>query len=338
MIELAKLEIMKTKNLRCLIIRARLNHSDKEIYITGLLFIITLFFISGFFLTSAIDAQTRNLTDDLGHTLQLSGCPERIISLAPNLTEILFALDLDEEIIGVTRFCDFPLRAQTKEIIGGLVDPSLEKIKMLRPDLILGFRGNPKRMVEKLHDQKLPVFVFESGKDFNDLFQLIRRIGQLTCREVQAERLYLEMNSRLQNVDSVLSEIKTQKKIFITLYGQGAGLWTCGRDSYLNNLLLRARVKNIASSVRGNWFVYNREKLVEDNPEMIFILCQNHDAFEKAKSWFLSQTPFQKIRAVVARNFVFLDENLFSRFGPRLVEAYEKLVRTAHPELFLDRK
>jgi len=299
-----------------------------------IIIILFLALLADFLLPPGLRAQTIILTDDLGHRLELLRCPERIISLAPNLTEILFALGLNKEIVGVTRFCDYPEEARTKDIIGGLVDPSLEKIQALHPELILGFRGNPRRVIEKLQGLRLPVFVFESGKSFDDLFLLIKRIGQLTCRQARAEQLIWEMKNRLQAIDSQLSEIKAPKKVFLHLYGQGTGLWTCGRDSYLHHLLLRAKLKNIASSVRGNWLVYNREKLVEDNPEIFLILCQNQESFQKARDWFLSQPALTRIKAVRTQNFIFLDENLFSRFGPRLIEAYEQLAKAVHPELF----
>lgn len=329
---------MESKNLKRMLYVARLSHSLKAANIPESLFSIRLVLISVLLLASVSMAQNILMTDDLGHRLELKGCPQRIISLAPNLTEILFALELDREIIGVTRFCDFPPQARTKEIIGGLVDPSLEKIQVLHPDLILGFRGNPRRVVEKIYEEKLPVLVFQSGKSFDDLFLLIKRIGKLTCREVQAEALCLEMRKRLQAVDSRLSQIKPEKKVFLTLYGQGPGLWTCGRDSYLSNLLLRAKVRNVASSLRGNWLVYNREKLIQDNPEIILILGGDEGAFENSKKWFLSEPTFRKIAAVSEKNFIFLDENLFSRFGPRLVQAYEQLAGAVHPELFLEEK
>lgn len=298
--------------------------------------ILAFVLTAGFWLSTDLNAQAIILTDDLGYKLELSHCPQRIISLAPNLTEILFALGLNQEIIGVTRFCDYPEEARRKEVIGGLVDPNLEKIQALHPDLVLGFRGNPKRVLKKFYDHRLPIFVFETGKTFEDLFLLINRIGQLTCRQAQAGQLISGMKKSLEAIDRQLAAVKPEKKVFLTLYGQGAGLWTCGRDSYLSYLLLRAKVKNIASSVRGNWLVYNREKLVQDNPEMILILCQNQESFQKARDWFLSQPALQKVRAIRNQNFIFLDENLFSRFGPRLIAAYEQLIRAIHPEIFLE--
>ena len=128
---------------------------------------------------SPLGNQTRTIKDDLGTSHVIENPPQRIISLAPNVTEILFALGLENEIIGVTRYCNYPKQAQTKNRIGGMVDPDLEKIIDLRPDLIIAFRGNPLKMVQRLKSLKLPVFVLEAGTNLESILVLIQRIGHV---------------------------------------------------------------------------------------------------------------------------------------------------------------
>ncbi|MBC7349407.1 MAG: ABC transporter substrate-binding protein [Candidatus Aminicenantes bacterium] len=282
---------------------------------------------------AVLNCQTREFRDDLGHRVRLASCPRRIISLAPNLTEILFALGLNQEIIGVTRYCNYPEEAGSKEVVGGLVDLNLEKILSLGPELVLGFRGNPRRVVDRLYRDRLPVYVFDAGQTFADLFNLILRIGQLTCRQEQATGLVSDLKHKLQSIEKSLPQGRSGKKIFLTLFGQGSGLWTCGHDSYLSHLLERARAENVAGQLRGTWLVYSREKLIQDNPEMILILCRSQQDFDRAQTWFKSQPGFDKIQAVSRGNFFFLQEDQFSRFSPRLVQAYRELVQTLYPEL-----
>lgn len=284
-------------------------------------------------IASPLGSQNLEFQDDLGHKIRLTSWPQRIISLAPNLTEILFALGLDREIVGVTRYCDYPEEARTKEVVGGLVDLSLEKIRALKPELVLGFRGNPRRLIDRLYRDRLPVYVFESGQSFDDLFKLISRIGQLTGRQTQAARLILDLRGKIENIESNLPAAGRKKRIFLTLQGQGSGLWTCGRDSYLNHLLERSGVENVASRLKGNWLVYSQEKLISDNPDLILILGRNPEDFEKARAWFSAQPALQKIAAVRHQGFCFLNEDLFSRFSPRLVEAYRQLVSALYPNL-----
>ncbi|MGB9905850.1 MAG: ABC transporter substrate-binding protein [Candidatus Saccharicenans sp.] len=288
--------------------------------------------------TPGLKGQTREFQDDLGHWVRLASCPGRIISLAPNLTEILFTLGLNQEIIGVTRYCDYPEDARKKEVVGGLVDLNLEKIRSLGPDLVLGFRGNPRRVVDRLYHDRLPIYVFDAGRTFDDLFNLILRIGQLTCRQEQAVGLVSDLRRQIQRIENELPQDRPGKKVFLTLFGQGSGLWTCGADSYLSHLLERARAENASGRLKGTWLVYNREKLIRDNPEMILIVCRSQQDFDRARAWFKSQPAFGKIQAVARGSFFFLPEDQFSRFSPRLVQAYRQLVQTLYPELRVGEK
>ncbi|MDI6845439.1 MAG: ABC transporter substrate-binding protein [Candidatus Saccharicenans sp.] len=273
--------------------------------------------------------QEREFKDALGHKVRVPSSPSRIVSLAPNLTEILFSLGLNQEVIGVTRFCDYPEEARQKEVIGGLVDINLEKIYSLHPDLILGYRGNPKRVIEHLYREGLPAYVFDAGRTFEDLFQLIRTTGELTSRQKQADELISRLKKQIEAIEQTLPAGGKPMKVFLTLYGQGSGLWTCGGDSYLSFLLEKTRAHNIASSLRGNWLVYNREKLLQENPEIVLILCRPESS-EKARSWFLSSPLLVKIQAARSGNIYTLDEDLFSRFSPRLVEAFRALAETIY--------
>jgi len=291
-----------------------------------------LFLLIGLW-TGAAFSQTAVLTDDLGHRFELKGCPQRIVSLAPNLTEILFALGLHQQVIGVTRFCDFPPEARTKTVVGGLVDFNLEIIQSLKPDLVLGFRGNPKTLLERLHDFSLPLFVFEQGQTFEDLFRLIKKIGQLTCRLKAADDLVHKMNRELSEIEAVVARRATRKKVFLMLSGQGSGLWSCGRDSYLNYLLEKAGVKNIMAEVPGNWLAVNQEQIIAADPEIILILSRDEKAFELARQSIVERKALRNIQAVKANNIFFLDENIFSRFGPRLIQAYRNLVSLLYPEI-----
>ncbi|HOM94976.1 MAG TPA: helical backbone metal receptor [Candidatus Saccharicenans sp.] len=239
-------------------------------------------------------------------------------------------MGLNQQLVGVTSFCDYPEEARQKEIIGGLVDPNLEKIKVLQPDLILGFRGNPRRFLDRLYEEKLPLQAFEIGKTFEDLFSLIDRISRLTCTEARGQELISSLRERIKLIEARIPRPGTGAKVFLTLYGQGQELWTCGQNSYLNYLLGRAGLQNVAADFKGNWLAYNPEKLIADNPDFILILARNRQAFNQATRWLESLTALRDITAIKNKNFIFLDENLFSRFGPRLVEAYEWLIKAVY--------
>jgi iron complex transport system substrate-binding protein len=278
--------------------------------------------------------QTQTIKDDLGYTHVLGQPPQRIISLAPNVTEILFALGLDNQIIGVTRFCNYPIQARTKDQIGGMVDPDLEKIIDLRPDLIIAFRGNPLRLVYRLIDLDLPVFVLEEGKTLESVFDLIHKIGRITRKKKASERLVAPLREKFSRIKNSLKNVESRPKVFINLYGKS--LWTCGKIGFLNDLILKAEGKNIAGEIPRAWFNYNREELIHQNPEYIIIISKSRSDFLVTKTWFTDEAHLESILAVQKGNLHFLEEDLITRPGPRLFQAFDKLAHILHPLLFKD--
>ena len=118
-----------------------------------------------------------------------------------------FALDLDDKIVGVTRYGDYPPQALKKERIGGMIDPNLEKIKSLNPDLIIGFRGNPLNVLKRMRSLHLPLFVLEMGNNLESVFLIIKKIGVITYREKEAEFL---INSLKKKYDKIQANLQSE--------------------------------------------------------------------------------------------------------------------------------
>jgi iron complex transport system substrate-binding protein len=294
-----------------------------------------------FFLLFALNAsfygnQKEAVTDALGFAYVVESAPQRIISLAPNITEILFSLGLGEKVVGVTSFCDYPPQAQEKEKIGGWVDPNLERIKALNPDLIIGFRGNPLRILKRIRSLGLPLFVLEIGDDLEFVFSVIEKIGKVTLREKEAESLIQSLRNKYDAVQSALKDVEHQPKVFLSIHG--FSFWTSGKESFLNDLLIKARGENIAGNIPQQWLLYKQEQLIHQNPEIIIILCKSLQEFLKAKEWIKTKTHLQEVSAVKTDRVYFLDENLAARPGPRLFEALEELARILHPKNFEDKR
>ncbi len=279
-----------------------------------------------------LEGQEKIIKDDLGFHYDMSAPPQRIVSLAPNITEILFALGLGEKIVGVTRFCDFPEEALKKEKIGGLVNPNPEKIIALNPDLIMGFRGNPLRILERLRNLNLPLFVLDTGTTIESLFPLIKKIGRVTHAEKRAEFFARSLSARYENILKSLQSVEHKPKVFLSLHGMG--LWTCGSESFLNDLIHKARGVNIAGNIPRKWLNYNREQLIHEEPEVIIILSKSKKEFLKSRHWIRNEAHLDGIKAVTKDEIFFLDENLATRLGPRLIQALEELSRLLHPQSF----
>ena len=281
-------------------------------------------------------ASSQVLKDDLGRPFPLpERTPERIVSMAPNVTEILFALGLGDRVVGVTRFCDYPPEARSIRRIGGLVDPNIEIIQSLDPGLVIAFRGNPLRLVDRIRKLGLPVFVLDIGQGLEALFPLIAKIGRVTRSEERADALAAGLRKRLEAVDAAMSEVGTRPKVFVLLYGQG--LWTCGGESYVDDLIGRAGGTNVASALPKKWVLYKREQILKDDPDVIFILARSGKDFATGRDWLLRKARVESVAAVRSGKVYELDENAASRFGPRLVDVLDRMARLLHPELFGER-
>lgn len=278
----------------------------------------------------------KTIQDALGSSFTVSASPQRIVSLAPNITEILFTLNLGPKIVGVTRYCDFPPPALEIEKIGGMIDPNLEKIKALNPDLIIGFRGNPLRFLHLLKRLGLPLFVLDMGSSLESVFVVIRKIGVVTQKEKEAEILLQSMKEKYNNIQKALRDVKRMPKVFISLHGMD--LWTCGKGSFLDDLVKKAKADNIAGHIQRKWLLLNREQLIRENPEIIIIVSKSKEDFKKAKKWIKNENPFGQIEAVISDRIYFLDENKVTRPGPRFIEAFAEIARILHPQRFEEEK
>jgi iron complex transport system substrate-binding protein len=286
------------------------------------------------FLASAIGISDIQdiVRDDLGNAFSAAGSYGRIVSLAPNITEILFTLGVGDMVVGVTRYCDFPPEAALKPKIGGFLDPNLEAIRALAPDLVIAFRGNPLEALDRLKTLGLPVFVLDIGNDLEAVPRTISKLGRLVGRTAEGESLVAGMAEILGRVDRALRNVPDRPRVFLKL--QGEGLWTCGRESYLTNMIERAGGRSVSAEVPKNWLEYGAERLLGDDPDLIVILARSKDDFDQTRAWFTAQPALRGLRAVREGRFGRLDENSASRFGPRLFEAFAALARLLHPERF----
>lgn len=283
-----------------------------------------------------LGSQQKTIKDDLDFPFVINSPPQRIISLAPNITEILFDLDLGEKVVGVTRYCDFPEKALKKEKIGGMIDLNLEKIIALKPDLIIGFRGNPLRTIERLRSLHLPLFVLEMGTNLETVFIIIEKIGTITQKEEKAEIIVESMKKRYNETQAALRDVQHEPRVFLSIHG--TGLWTCGKGSFLNDLVGKARGVNIAGNIPRKWLHYNREQLIHDNPEVIITLSKSQREFSKVKEWIKNEAHLKRIKAVETDRIYFLDQNLATRPGPRLIDALEELAQILHPQFFKEER
>jgi iron complex transport system substrate-binding protein len=272
------------------------------------------------------------VTDDTGYALSLAAPPRRIVSLSPNITEILFDLGLGERVAAVTRYCDYPEEALKKPKIGGILDPDIERIKALAPDLVIGFRGNLLSHLRKLRDLGLPVFILDQGNELAGVPPLVRKIGAATGRNAEADGRIKDLAARAEAVAKALAPVRSKPRIFLSL--QGSGLWSFGRPSYFTDLLRLAKGESVTGGLPQLWLEYGREALIRDDPQALVILARSDMEFREAVRWYKDQPGFDRLQAVRRDRFLYLDQDAASRFGPRLFQALEELARRLHPDRF----
>lgn len=262
--------------------------------------------------------------DDLNNVVIFYEKPKRIISLAPSNTEILFALGLNKEIVGVTEFCDYPSEAKKKEKIGGFINPNLEKIYSLKPDLVLGVRGNPIDLFMNLKRLKINTLAFDP-KNLDDLFNLILTIGKVVDKRDEAKNLVKNLNDMRMKIAEEARKLN-KRRVYLEIWN--SPYMSVGKNTYLNELIEEVGGINIASKAIGDWPILSQEFIVNENPEVIIIayMGQTIDDVIKRPGW-------ENIDAVKNRRVYILEnQDLIFRLGPRIIDGMEELFRLIHKD------
>ncbi|MCP3678195.1 MAG: cobalamin-binding protein [Deltaproteobacteria bacterium] len=268
--------------------------------------------------------------DDLGREVTLDAAPKRIVSLGPNITEILFAIGLDKEIVGVTLFSDYPEGVKGKTVVGSYVNVNLERLISLSPDLVISTSdGNPKGSIERLLSMGIPVFVIAPPRNIGDIISAIRSVGRITGREGEAKKLVDEMEVRIGEVVAWL-EGATARPVFYQL-GDNP-LMTVGGGTFIDTLITMAAGRNIAGDVSLPYPRFSMEGVVSNAPEVIVISSMAEREVSKAalKKW----GQWEEIPAVRSGEIHFINPDLIHRAGPRIVDGLDELARMIHPERF----
>lgn len=269
------------------------------------------------------------ITDDLDREVTIARQPERIISLSPVNTEILFALELGEKVVGITNICNYPPQVQEKEKIGDYNNPNLEKIIELEPDLILASHGNPIELIDQLERLNYTV-VGLNPKNIDDVISSITMVGKITGKDEEATKLTEEMEERIEAVLSKTSNLVENNRPRVLYVVWYKPLWTAGSGTFIDELIQKAGGANIAGDIPG-WPQMNLEVVLGKNPQVV-IVGEGHPGglVETVRKESLLET----IDAFKYNQIYTIDADIVSRTGPRIVEALEEMARIIHPEIF----
>ena len=267
--------------------------------------------------------------DEVGREVAFPFPPIRIVSLAPNITEILFSLGLDEEIVGVSIHCNFPEKAKSKVRVGSYISLDFEKVTSLKPDLIIATGvGNTRDMVDRLGKLGFQTYVIYP-KNFDDILKSIAHIGQVVNREKEARMIIEGMRKRSQRVIELTKGLP-RPKVFIQI--GDAPVVTVGKGSFADDLIRLAGGENIAKKEKEVYPRFGMEEILKRSPEVIVISSMNPkgDYQKIIQEW----TRWKTIPAVKNGRIHLIDSDLLDRPSPRIIDGLEELAKVLHPGRF----
>lgn len=277
--------------------------------------------------TTGGDSFPLTITDDAGRQVTLEREPQRILSLAPSNTEILFALGLGDRVVGVTTYCNYPEEATAKPKIGGFSTVNLELVVAAAPDLILATNIHVQNVVPELEAKGLTVVVIEPNK-MEDVLATINLVGRLTGRTKEAQALVGQMEARIKTIEAKLAIAKTSPRVF---WETSRELVTAGPGSFIGDIIARAGGTNIAQDTSTKWPRLSQEVVIASDPEVIIL--DDHAAGVTPEE-VAGRPGWQGITAVKQGRVVPIQSDLVARAGPRIVEGFEMVARAIHPEVF----
>jgi len=289
-------------------------------------------FAAGFITSSAITNESKGFTivDDYGRTVTLDGTPDRIISVAPSPTEILFAIGAGDQIVGLDEYSDYP--AETEGIVHvGNYTLNEEMIVALQPDLIVGSDLVPRDQLESLKGQGIPYVLF-ADRTLEDVFKTIRLAGVITGHVEEADQVATALSERVDAVtNKTLATGVSKPKVYIE-YDEYMGYWTYGPGSFGDDLIELAGGENIAHNTTSEYPSVQSEFVIAQNPGIIVYTTGPWSTL--TKETYGSRPGWDNIDAVKYDKIFGMDANLISRYGPRIVDCLEQLAEIVHPELF----
>jgi iron complex transport system substrate-binding protein len=270
-------------------------------------------------------ADLRSFTDGLGRSVTIRANPQRIISLAPNITEILFALGLGDRVAAVTSYCDFPEETKTKEKIGDTLHPNLERIIGLKPDLVLTTTASQlEDLTRRLDQLAVPLYV-TNPRTVRETAASIRKIGEATGASARAAEIADDMERRISAVETRVKGLPEPRVLYVL---QTAPLITAGRNTFINDLIRIAGGRSISGDETADYPQFSRETVIARAPEVIIAPSSHGKEFVRVEDL---RRDYPTTPAVRSNRIVAVNPDLVDRPGPRIVDGLEELARGLHP-------
>ncbi|MBL7209791.1 MAG: cobalamin-binding protein [Dehalococcoidia bacterium] len=273
-----------------------------------------------------------NLVDNLGRTVTIDQIPQRIISLAPSNTEILFALGLDNRVVGVTEYCNYPEAATAKPEVGGFSTVDIEKVVSLDPDLVLATQIHGKTVIPALEELGLTVVAL-APSSLNEVLDNIMLVGRLTGQRKASSQLVDNLRTKIENVANKTRNLPPNQRPRVLYLTWHDPLMTAGTGTLVDDVICKAGGQNIAHDISGHKAI-DLETVIHRDPEVIIASVGMGTGEDMPWQYVKTEPRLEGTQALANKRVYKIDGDTIHRPGPRIIHALELMAQFIHPDLF----
>lgn len=267
-----------------------------------------------------------NITDSIAREVIIEEAPEKLVSLSPAVTEILYAIGAEDKLIGVSEYCDYPEAALEKPKMGDFMNPNFEIILESEPDVIFVAAGIQEDFVNRFTELGIKVVTLDA-ESVEQVLENIRLAGMITNHNEGADQLLEDLESRIKAVEEKIASTSETPTLFFEVWDDP--LMTAGPGSFIHDLIERTGGKNIANDMSERFGEFSLELLFERDPD-IYLLNDHAHTPEDVKT----RTGYDQLKAVQNGQVYSIEDDLVTLPGPRIVDGLEQMARIIHPEVF----
>ncbi len=279
----------------------------------------------------AASGSERDIVDGIGRRVRVPVVPHRVIALAPSLTEMVYSVGAGGDVVGVTDYTEYPAEAGTQPSVGGILNPSIEKIVALHPDLVLATRElNQQDTLDEIERLRIPVFVVDP-QGLQGILDAVQHVGRALNRSAEANQLVERLRVRREAVAARVGHLQRPRALFL--------VWpdpviTIGRGAFITELIAAAGGQSMTDDLAQPWPQVSLEQVLQRNPDVILLPTGSHRSIAVAE---LQKRPgWDRLEAIRRNRIIYVDRRV-EHSSPVAFDALEDLARQLHPEAFRDR-
>lgn len=264
------------------------------------------------------------IKDSYGKDITFDKEPQKVISIAPNITEMIYNLDAQKKLVGRTDYCDYPSEALDIESIGTMRTPNIEKIISLEPDVVIASTHFNEENTKKLEDNGIKVMCLYQENDFDKVYSMIEKLGKVLNKNEEAAKTVDNMKSTIDEVTNKIKGLDDPSVYYVVSYGE-SGDYSAPQNTFIGQIIKLAGGRNIVPESES--WSYSRESLIEQNPDIIVVRIGEKDKF-------MSTEGYKDLTAVKEGRVYEIDNNLIDRQGYRNAEGVLEMAKIFHPDAF----